>query len=37
MSQNRSAADRAGVVAGLLRERDDTALAAEVNAPGGGA
>ena len=37
VSQNRSAADRAGVVEGLLRERDDTALAAEVNAPGGGA
>jgi transcriptional regulator len=37
VSQNRSAADRAGVVQGLLRERDDTALAAEVNAPGGGA
>ena len=27
MSQNRSAADRAGVVAGLLRERGDAALA----------
>jgi transcriptional regulator len=37
VSQNRSAADRAGVAAGLLRERDDSALAAEVNAPGGGA
>ena len=37
VSQNRSAADRAGVVAGLVRERDDSALAAEVNAPGGGA
>ena len=37
VSQNRSAADRAGVVDGLLRERDDTALAAEVRAPGGGA
>jgi transcriptional regulator len=37
VSQNRSGADRAGVVEGLLRERDDTALAAEVNAPGGGA
>ena len=36
VSQNRSAADRAGVAAGLLRERDDSALAAEVNAPGGG-
>ena len=37
VSQNRSAADRAGVAAGLLRERDDRALAAEVNAPGGSA
>ena len=37
VSQNRSAADRAGVVAGLVRERDNSALAAEVNAPGGGA
>ncbi|MEO8311473.1 MAG: FMN-binding negative transcriptional regulator [Caldimonas sp.] len=37
VSQNRSAADRAGVVDGLLREHDDTALAAEVSAPGGGA
>ncbi len=37
VSQNRSAADRAGVAAGLLRERDDSVLAAEVNAPGGGA
>ena len=35
VSQNRSAADRAGVVDGLLRERDETALAAEVRAPGG--
>jgi len=34
VSQNRSAADRAGVAAGLLRERDDSALAAEVKAPG---
>ena len=37
VSQNRSAADRAGVAAGLLRERDDSVLAAEVNAPGGSA
>jgi len=37
VSQNRAAADRAGVVDGLLRERDDTALASEVRAPGGGA
>jgi len=37
VSQNRSAADRAGVAAGLLRERNDRALAAEVNAPGGSA
>ena len=37
VSQNRSAADRAGVVDGLLRERDDAALAAEVRTPGGGA
>jgi len=37
VSQNRSAADRAGVADGLVRERDDAALAAEVNAPGGGA
>jgi len=36
VSQNRAAADRAGVVDGLLRERDDEALAAEVRAPGGG-
>ena len=36
VSQNRSAADRAGVVDGLLRERDDRALAAAVRAPGGG-
>ena len=34
VSQNRAAADRAGVAAGLLRERDDAALAAQVNAPG---
>lgn len=37
VSQNRAAADRAGVAEGLLRERDDTALAAEVSTPGGGA
>ena len=37
VSQNRSAADRAGVVDGLLRERADTALAGEVRAPGGAA
>ena len=37
VSQNRSAADRAGVVAGLLREGGDAALAAEVRAPGGAA
>jgi len=37
VSQNRSAADRAGVAAGLLREHDDRALAAEVTAPGGSA
>src|SRR5664279_2884831 len=37
VSQNRSAADRAGVVAGLLAEGGDAALAAEVRAPGGGA
>ncbi len=35
VSQNRPAADRAGVVAGLLREGGDSALAAEVSAPGG--
>jgi transcriptional regulator len=35
VSQNRAAADRAGVVDGLLRERDDKALAAEVRSPGG--
>lgn len=34
VSQNRTAADRAGVADGLRRERDDTALAAEVQAPG---
>jgi len=37
VSQNRSAADRAGVADGLVRERDDAVLAAEVSAPGGGA
>ena len=36
VSQNRDAADRAGVAAGLLRERGDAPLAAEVSAPGGG-
>jgi transcriptional regulator len=35
VSQNRSAADRAGVVAGLAREHGDAELAAEVRAPGG--
>ena len=35
VSQNRSAADRAGVVEGLVREHGDTALAEEVRAPGG--
>jgi transcriptional regulator len=35
VSQNRSAADRAGVVEGLVRERGDEALAAEVRAVGG--
>ncbi len=35
VSQNRPAADRAGVVAGLLREGGDSALAAEVSTPGG--
>ena len=35
VSQNRAAADRAGVAAGLLREGGDAALAAEVSAPGG--
>jgi transcriptional regulator len=37
VSQNRPAADRAGVVAGLLREGGDGALAAEVGSPGGSA
>jgi transcriptional regulator len=37
VSQNRAAADRAGVVEGLLRENDASALAAEVRAPGGAA
>jgi transcriptional regulator len=36
VSQNRSAADRAGVVEGLGREHGDADLAAEVRAPGGG-
>jgi len=36
VSQNRSADERSGVVEGLLRERGDEALAAEVRAPGGG-
>jgi transcriptional regulator len=36
VSQNRGDADRAGVVDGLVRERGDAALAAEVRAPGGG-
>jgi predicted FMN-binding regulatory protein PaiB len=35
VSQNRPAADRAGVIAGLLREGGDGALAAEVGSPGG--
>jgi transcriptional regulator len=35
LSQNRPAADRAGVVAGLRREGADEALAREVQAPGG--
>jgi transcriptional regulator len=35
VSQNRGAADRAGVVEGLLRERSDRALAEQVRAPGG--
>jgi transcriptional regulator len=34
VSQNRPAADRAGVVEGVLRESGDTALAAQVRAPG---
>jgi len=37
VSQNRSAADREGVVAGLLREHGDRALAEQVRTPGGGA
>ncbi len=37
VSQNRAAADRAGVVEGLRREQGDPALAAEVSAPGGNA
>ncbi len=37
VTQNRSEADRAGVVAGLLGEHGDAALAAEVRAPGSGA
>jgi transcriptional regulator len=35
VSQNRSAADRAGVVEGMAREHGDAALAGEVRAPGG--
>ena len=35
VSQNRPAADRAGVVAGLTREDGDPALAREVESPGG--
>ena len=35
VSQNRPAADRAGVVAGLAREHGDPALAHEVQSPGG--
>ena len=35
VSQNRSAADRAGVVEGIAREHGDAALAGEVRAPGG--
>ena len=35
VSQNRPAADRAGVVAGLTREGGDPALAREVESPGG--
>jgi transcriptional regulator len=35
VSQNRSADDRAGVAAGLLREGGDAAMAAEVATPGG--
>jgi transcriptional regulator len=37
VSQNRPAADRAGVVDGLLRERADAALAAQVSEPGAAA
>jgi transcriptional regulator len=37
VSQNRNAADRAGVAEGLLREHADSALAAAVSTPGGGA
>jgi transcriptional regulator len=36
VSQNRGDADRAGVIEGLVRERGDAVLAAEVRAPGGG-
>ena len=36
VTQNRSAADRAGVADGIVREGGDAALAAEVRAPGGG-
>jgi transcriptional regulator len=36
VSQNRSEADRAGVVDGLVREGGDPSLATEVRAPGGG-
>ena len=35
VSQNRSAADRAGVAEALVRERGDATLAAEVRSPGG--
>ena len=35
VSQNRPAADRAGVVAGLMSEHGDAALAREVQTPGG--
>ena len=35
VTQNRSDADRAGVADGLLRERGDHLLAAEVRTPGG--
>jgi transcriptional regulator len=37
VTQNRSVADRAGVAAGLERERGETALAAQVREPGSGA